>query len=538
MKLRSLIPVLLLSLPILSFAQYPVIPDSLQQLADAREKAEEQRLQKAWEVAKAVMDKEGKPYIPWAAKPEDLPQASIPAFPGAEGGGAYTAGGRGGRVFVVTSLADSGPGTLREACEAGGARIIVFNVAGIIELKTPIVVQAPYITIAGQTAPGDGVCVAGESFLIDTHDVVVRYMRFRRGSTDVTRRDDALGGNGVGNIILDHVSASWGLDENMSMYRHVYDRGGKDLKLPTVNITIQNSIFSEALDTYNHSFGSTLGGLNSTFMRNLWASNISRSPSIGMYGDFGFVNNVIWNWWNRSADGGDHRSEFNFINNYYKPGPITPPGKPISYRILKPESGRDKANANTFGKAYIHGNVVEGNDRVTKDNWDGGVQPAVDGDVAPYLAKIKVDQPFPLSNFGKILTATEAYQYVLENVGATLPRRDAVDERIVKQVKTGQVFYTEPTEPVQQSPYVKRRLPMDSYKQGIITDIDQVGGYPEYKGTPYKDADNDGIPDDVEIKMGLDPNNPNDAAQISDNGYAHIENYLNSVVPENTVKPF
>src|SRR5690606_6578783 len=197
-------------------------------MADAREKAEEQRLEQAWKTAKAVMEQEGKPYNPWAAKPEDLPQADILAFPGAEGGGAYTPGGRGGRVFVVTSLADSGPGTLREACEAGGARIIVFNVAGIIELDKPNVVKAPYVTIAGQTAPGDGVCVAGESSLIDTHDVIVRFMRFRRGVTDVTRRDDALGGNGIGNIILDHVSASWGLDENMSMYRHVYDRGGEN----------------------------------------------------------------------------------------------------------------------------------------------------------------------------------------------------------------------------------------------------------------------------------------------------------------------
>ncbi len=537
-KIKVLIPALFLFLPFLSFAQYPVIPDSLQKMADARDKAEEQRLAKVWEAAKAVMDQEGKPYIPWAAEPKDLPQADILAFPGAEGGGAYTPGGRGGRIFVVTSLADSGPGTLREACEAGGARIIVFNVAGIIQLEKPIIVKAPYVTIAGQTAPGDGVCVAGESFLIDTHDVIVRFMRFRRGVNEVTRRDDALGGNGVGNIILDHVSASWGLDENMSMYRHVYDRGGKDLKLPTVNITIQNSIFSEALDTYNHAFGSTIGGLNSTFMRNLWASNISRNPSVGMYGDFGFVNNVVWNWWNRSADGGDHRSEYNFINNYYKPGPITPLDKPISYRILKPESGRSKENANMFGKAYVHGNIVEGNKRVTKNNWDGGVQPEAEGDPSALLAKIKVDKPFSLSNFGKILTARKAYDYVLKNVGATLPKRDAVDKRIVKQVKTGKVFYTEPAEPLAPSPYVKRRLPVDSYKQGIITDVNQVGGYPIYEGTPYKDSDNDGIPDDVEVKMHLDPKNSADAAQISDNGYAHIENYLNSVVPEKIVKPF
>lgn len=525
---------MLLLLPACGFAQYPVVPDSLKEQAAQREKIEQLRADKAWEQAQKIIAQEGRPFILDAAEPEDLPQASIPAFPGAEGGGAYTAGGRGGRVIVVNSLADSGPGTLREACEAGGARIIVFNVAGIIQLEHPITIKAPYITIAGQTAPGDGVCVAGESFLIDTHDVIVRYMRFRRGTTDVTRRDDALGGNGIGNIIIDHVSASWGLDENMSMYRHVYDREGKNLKLPTVNITIQNSIFSEALDTYNHAFGSTIGGLNSTFMRNLWASNISRNPSVGMYGDFGFVNNVVWNWWNRTADGGDHRSLYNFINNYYKPGPITPVGEPISYRILKPESGRDKEFANTFGKAYVHGNIIEGNAKVTKDNWDGGVQPDADASVLP---KIRVDEPFPLAAFGKIMSATESYSYVLEHVGATLPKRDAVDKRIVKQVKIGKVFYTEPKEPISASPYVKRRLPADSYKQGIITDVNQVGGYPKYSGKPYKDSDNDGLPDDYERKIGLDPQNPADAAQISDNGYAHIENFLNSVVPVKTVKP-
>src|SRR3954468_11312792 len=192
----------------------------------------------------------GKPFIPWAAKPSDLPQAEIPAFPGAEGGGRFSFGGRGGKVLVVTNLNDSGEGSFRWACEQGGARIVVFNIAGIIQLKSPVSIRAPYITIAGESAPGDGVCIAGESVWINTHDVVIRFMRFRRGATEVTRRDDALGGNGVGNIIIDHVSASWGLDENMSMYRHVYDRGGnKQEKLPTVNVTIQNSIFSEALDT-------------------------------------------------------------------------------------------------------------------------------------------------------------------------------------------------------------------------------------------------------------------------------------------------
>ena len=180
--------------------------------------------------------KKGKPFIPSAAKPDDLPQAKVPAFPGAEGGGKFSFGGRGGKVFVVTNLADSGPGTLREACEAAGPRIVVFNVAGIIHLKMPLFIEAPYITIDGHTAPGDGVCIAGESTLVDTHDVVIRYLRFRRGNTDVFDRDDALGGNPIGNIIVDHCSCSWGLDENLSMYRHIYQRdaiGGTDSKLPT-----------------------------------------------------------------------------------------------------------------------------------------------------------------------------------------------------------------------------------------------------------------------------------------------------------------
>ncbi|WP_407431330.1 polysaccharide lyase [Arcticibacter sp.] len=522
-------------------AQYPVIPKHMEAHADSVMKEYERLSDEAWKKALPVVErdnKQGKPFIPWASKPADLPQASIPAFPGAEGGGAYSFGGRGGKVYVVTSLADRGPGTLREACEQGGARIIVFNVAGIINLESPVIIRAPYITIAGQSAPGDGVCIAGESLWINTHDVVIRYMRFRRGGTDVTRRDDALGGNGVGNIIIDHVSASWGLDENMSMYRHVYDKGdgSKPEKLPTVNVTIQNSIFSEALDTYNHAFGSTIGGLNSTFMRNLWANNISRNPSIGMYGDFGFVNNVIFNWWNRSADGGDNKSLYNFINNYYKPGPITPLNEPIAHRILKPESGRDQANRNQFGKAYVHGNIVEGNDKVTKNNWDGGVQIGNLPDAGDQLARIKVDKPLPMSPVST-LSAQEAYHYVLTNVGAALPKRDAVDERIIRQVKTGKIEYTENGKTGVGKEYIKRRLPEDSYKKGIITDVSQVGGYPVYKGKPYVDSDNDGMPDAYEKSKGLNPNDASDAALINKSGYSNIEDYLNSLVPLKNVKP-
>lgn len=523
-------------------AQYPLIPDAVQAKADSALAVEQRLSDAAWQKALPVIKREeqnGKPYVPWAGNPGDLPLAKIPAFPGAEGGGAYTSGGRGGKVYVVTSLADRGPGTFREACEKGGARIVVFNVAGIIHLKSPVIIRAPYITIAGQTAPGDGVCVAGESVWINTHDVVIRFMRFRRGATDVARRDDALGGNPVGNIIIDHVSASWGLDEDMSIYRHVYDDGKdyKKAKLPTVNVTIQNSIFSEALDAYNHAFGSTIGGLNSTFMRNLWACNISRNPSVGMYGDFGFFNNVIFNWWNRSADGGDHRSMFNFINNYYKPGPITPLDKPISYRILKPEANRDKNDKYHFGKAYVHGNIVEGNNKVTNDNWAGGVQLEDVPDQEQHLKDIRVDTPFPIKNKVNIIPAKEAYSYVMNNVGAILPRRDPVDTRIVKQVQTGKIFYTEGGKTHIGDKFVKRRLPEDSYKQGIISDVSQVGGYPEYKGTPYKDTDKDGIPDSWELKNGLNPKDASDASKYQKSGYTNIEVYLNSVVDAAKVTP-
>lgn len=532
----SVLAVACLSFGTIARAQYPTIPPAMEDSANQVMKEYKKRSDEAWAKALPIIEadaKKGKPFIPWASKPSDLPQAKILAFPGAEGGGAYSFGGRGGKVYVVTNLNDSGPGSFREACEQGGARIIVFNVAGIIHLKSPVIIRAPYITIAGQTAPGDGVCIADESVWIDTHDVVVRFMRFRRGATEVTRRDDALGGNGVGNIVFDHVSASWGLDENMSMYRHVYDKGdgSKPKKLPTVNITMSNCIFSEGLDTYNHAFGSTIGGHNSGFMRNLWSSNISRSPSIGMDGDFNFVNNVVYNWWNRSADGGDHRSLFNFINNYFKPGPMTPKDKPIGHRILKPESGRDQANAQRFGKAYVNGNIMEGNEAVTKDNWAGGVQVRDGADAGEFTSQIRVDKPFPMPKI-TIMSAKEAYKYVLENAGATLPKRDAVDQRIVKQVKENKIYYTEKGHNDDAiGKFVKRRLPADSYKKGIITHPSQVGGYPEYKGTPYKDKDNDGMPDSWETAHKLNPGDANDAVKDRDgDGYTNIEEFINSVV--------
>jgi len=522
-------------------AQYPYISPEIKREADARRAAADAHSDQAFMAAMTEVrawEKKGKPYLPAAAEPRDLPQASIPAFPGAEGGGMYSFGGRGGRIFVISSLEDSGPGTLREALEAGGPRIIIFNVAGIIRLKSRIRVRAPYVTLAGGTAPGDGVCVAGDTVELETHDVIIRHMRFRRGETWVGDRNDSIGGNPIGNIMIDHVSASWGLDENMSMYRHMYQPpgGGPELKLPTVNITIQNSIFSEGLNTYHHAFGSTIGGLNSTFHRNLWANNTGRNPSVGMYGDFTFVNNVLFNWVHRTIDGGDHRSFFNIINNYLKPGPATPAGKPIAWRLLKPESERSKTVFDHFGKACVSGNVVEGSSRVTRDNWDGGVQPESRADVASVLPSIRQDQPFPHAPL-KILPAREAYEYVLENAGATRPRRDAVDLRVIQGVRTGTVTsrpFSGSREAFKAVRYSDKSIDemIRLVDLGIITNPSQVGGYPKYQGTPYADADNDGLPDDWEKRSRLNPRDPSDASIDSDgDGYSNIDEFINATDP-------
>ena len=514
-------------------AQYPNVPKEVQEETAAMMKEAQRKSDSAWEVAKPIIDadaRRGKPFIPWAARPTDLPQAEIPAFPGAEGGGKFSFGGRGGKVYVVTNLNDEGPGSFRWACEQGGARIIVFNVAGIIQLKSPVIIRAPYITIAGHTAPGDGVCIADESVWINTHDVIIRYMRFRRGITNVGRRDDAIGGNPVGNIMIDHVSASWGGDENMSMYRHMYnDSTGKtEEKLGTVNITIQNSIFSESLDTWNHAFGSTLGGENCTFMRNLWANNTGRNPSIGWNGIFNFANNVVFNWVHRSVDGGDYRASYNIINNYFKPGPATPRDNPVGHRILKPESGRSKLKYLVFGRAYVNGNIMEGYEKITANNWDGGVQVEDEPNTGKYTDYMKVNKPLPMPAI-TIMPTKEAYSYVLDNAGARLPKRDAVDQRITEQVRTGKIKYLENVK-LPETQFKHRRLPIDSYKQGIITDIAQVGGYPDYKGTPHKDSDNDGMPDEWETKKGLNPKDAADASSDKDkNGYTAIEDYLNAV---------
>lgn len=533
------------------YAQYPQLTDEAAAELKAMKDREKTLSDQAWEKAYPIIMQEaeaGRPYIPWAKRPYDLPQAKIPAFPGAEGGGMYTFGGRGGKVITVTNLNDRGPGSFREACETGGARIVVFNVSGIIRLETPINVRAPYITIAGQTAPGDGICIAGESFQVNTHDVIVRHMRFRRGDTRVWHREDSFGGNPVGNIMIDHCSCEWGLDENISFYRHMYDPSegqyeAKAEKCPTVNVTIQNTISAKALDTYNHSFGSTLGGENCAFMRNLWASNTGRNPSIGWNGIFNFVNNVVYNWVHRSSDGGDYTAMFNMINNYYKPGPATQVNSPVGHRILKPEAGRSKLNRKVYGRVYADGNIMEGHPEISADNWAGGIQIESQGNTDGYTALMRSKEPFEMP-YVRIMSAKESYDYVLNNAGATIPCRDIVDQRIIEEVRTGKPYYDEklakkhhgdvsglhPKSQAEDGTFKYRRMAKDSYKLGIITDPLQMGGYPEYKGEPRQDSDGDGMPDAWETANGLNPNDASDAnGDINGDGYTNIEKYINGI---------
>jgi pectate lyase len=447
-----------------------------------------------------------------------LESAKIPAFPGAEGGGGFTRGGRGGKVYVVSSLDDKGPGTLREATEAKGPRIVVFAVSGIISLETPLSINEPFITIAGQTAPGDGVCIKGQTTEINTHDVVIRYMRFRRGN--LKKRDDSLGGNPIGNILVDHVSASWGLDENLTLYRRMerQTNGSPDLKLAVENITIQWSISSEALDLNNHAFGGTWGGKNSSFHHNLFACNTGRNPSIGMGGLFDFRNNVLFNWRHRTMDGGDGSSQVNVVNNYYKPGPVTEGD--LRFRICKCDARNSRDKFPGFGKWFVEGNYVFGNEKITRDNWAGGVQFSapvkLKDEVVPMGTpkEVRVEKPFPAAAV-TTQSAEEAFELVLANSGAALPKRDPVDLRIIDSVRSGK----------------------PSTKSGIIESPADVGGWPEYKSDRIPtDSDNDGMPDEWETKYGLNPKDPSDTNKDSDeDGYTNIEEFLNATDPTKAV---
>ncbi len=450
--------------------------------------------------------------------PPRLPEG-IPAFPGAWGGGMFTTGGRGGKVIEVTNLNDSGPGSLRAAIQERGPRIVVFRVAGIIQMQSNIDIDNPDITIAGQSAPGDGICLANHSLNINTRNVILRHLRVRRGRPEGGQGSDNIGGNPEGQIIVDHCTTSWGMDENLSLYRYMKPLpGGGSVKLPTENVTVQYCISSEALNAGNHAFGGTWGGRDSTFHHNLFACNTGRNPSIGMSGEFDYRNNVIFNWRHRTMDGGDETSMINVINCYYKPGPATNQNMISTIARIEQRNmyspGRRWEPGNWYpqtqgrpGKWYVAGNIVEGFPEVTANNWEGMRGPE---EIA------RVNTPFegwPVNQE----TALEAYESVLAKAGATLPRRDAVDVRVTKTVRTGE-FLTE---------------------NGIVNDPKEVGGYPDYSFSPDEvpaDSDHDGMPDAWEKQHNLNPQQASDGSTDADgDGYTNVEEYLNGTNPQEKV---
>jgi len=434
----------------------------------------------------------------------------------------FATGGRGGEVIEVTSLEDNGPGTLREAIGRRGARTIVFRVGGVIRLRSHLAIDQPDVTIAGQTAPGDGICLADATLEINTRNVVLRHLRVRLTENRTGERLfwDCIGGNPERDVIVDHCSVSWGTDESLSLYRHMRPRAGvpgEATKEPVRKLTIQWCLISESLAPATH--GATWGGEDATFHHNLFACNGGRNPSIGMSGPFDYRNNVVFNWKHRTVDGGDETSRVNLISNYFKPGPATEADMQatlarIESRNLFSPGGR-RAPGRWYpgtpprpGKWYVAGNVVEGHPGVSADNWKGMRGPV---DLA------RVHTPFagwPIRQ----QSAQDAYRDVLAGAGAVRPRRDAIDERVVRMVRSGVV---------------------GGGDRGIIRHPDEVGGLPAYGFSPDElaaDSDHDGMPDEWERKHRLDPDDGADHPRdIDADGYTNLEEYLNGTDPRRFV---
>ncbi|HPN35604.1 MAG TPA: FlgD immunoglobulin-like domain containing protein [bacterium] len=429
--------------------------------------------------------------------------AQIPAFPGAEGAGRYTSGGRGGAVYEVTNLNDSGPGSLREAVNKSGKRTIVFRVSGTIRLVTDLKISKGDLTIAGQTAPGDGICLRDQTTFIGANNVIIRFLRFRLGDSLKTE-DDAIWGRERKNIIIDHCSASWSVDETMSIY-------GND------STTVQWCLLAESLyqSTHpkgNHGYGGIWGGVHSSFHHNLFAHHSSRNPRFSgketaKCVNVDFRNNVIYNWGDNSAYGGEDGT-INMVANYYKSGPATKSSK--RNRIVEPSA---EPPAYPPGKWYIQDNYVEGFPLISADNWAGGVQGGYSNP-----AVVRAFTPFPFVPIAQH-SAEEAYAKVLQYAGAILPKRDAVDARIIREVISGAASF-------EGSGYD----PGNAKITGIIDSQSQVGGWPDLVSLPAPtDGDHDGMPDFWENANGLNPTDPEDRNLLNPDGYTQLEVYLNSL---------
>jgi len=437
------------------------------------------------------------------------------AFPDAEGFGKYTTGGRGGKAYIVSNLNDDGEGSLRKGAVAKEPRIIVFAVSGTIHLNSPLSIKGD-ITIAGQTAPGDGICIADYPVGLSGNNIIIRYLRFRMGDKNQNKgmvpgsgHDDALSASRRSNIIIDHCSISWSTDECFSVY------GGD-------STTLQWNLISEPLnysyhfeegdkDFERHGYGGIWGASHLSAHHNLFAHCVSRNPRfngtrLGATQEFvDFRNNVIYNWGGNSTYGGE-AGNYNMINNYYKYGPST--NKNVKFRIVNPT----KTDVLNFGKFYVDGNHVDEAKDVSKNNWLGiemGNKGTLEDKKEAVMDKPFAAEPIPVHS------AVEAYEAVMKLVGAS-HKRDTLDERIINNVKN---------------------------RTGGFIDVQ--GGYPH--GTAYEftinawpvlnslpapaDVDKDGMPDEWEKKNGLNPNDPSDASQNKlDKHYTNVEVYINSII--------
>jgi pectate lyase len=413
------------------------------------------------------------------------------AFPGAEGFGKYTTGGRGGRVIYVTNLNDSGPGSLREALNNyDEPRIILFSISGTIFLKSIIEVSSGNFTLVGQSAPGEGICVGGSGIDIEANNVIIRYMRFRPG--DITREEiDALTVKKSKDVIIDHCSMSWSTDETCSCYDNS-------------NFTLQWCILSESLNNSvhhkgEHGYGGIWGGKDATFHHNLLAHHNSRNPRLNgsryhkqpELENTEMVNNVVYNWKMKCIYGGE-QGTYSIIGNYFKPGPAT--SKSSSKSILEPWK--------PFSIYYFESNFVEGNKLLTNNNKLAIAK------TNPIPKKYISNKPLILSNL-EVSSSQAAYSEVLLKAGASI-YRDKVDKRVIDEVKKGIFTFG---------------------KNGIIDSQTQVGGWPELKtASALPDSDKDGMPDEWEIQNRLDPKDPRDGNIIPEgNYYTNIEIYLNSL---------
>ncbi len=465
-------------------------------------------------------------------------QEKTPAFPGAEGFGRYVTGGRGGKVYHVTNLNDAGEGSLRWALNQNGAKTIVFDVSGTIHLKSSLDISKGNVTIAGQTAPGDGICVADYPMQIKTNNVIVRYMRFRLGNKNVQVNGadgwDGFGGFDQSDIIVDHCSVSWSIDECLSIY------GNK-------NTTVQWCLVAQSLQDAGHSkgshgYGGNWGGSGASFHHNLIAHHESRVPRLGpryttqLDERMDMRNNVFYNYCGNGCYGGEAMN-VNIVNNYYKPGPGTAQiGTTKQERIaglgIRTESYitsyPDYApTLHVWGKYFVEGNVNPKYNAVTNDNWQYGIYNQINASSNDGLYNEEVKDSIRLSQpIDYVVTTThtaeQAYEKVLAYAGASL-HRDTFDDLMVSDTREGLATYTGAG---------NHKGIIDSQEDNRPADAsDDWSAWPTLNSAPAPaDTDRDGMPDDWEAANGLNPNDASDGAITTSDGYTNLEHYLNSIV--------